>query len=194
MFGWGGKGGLVYQKAYIECFTSPSNLRKLMDICNTKPSVKYYAVDHRGNTYTNRRVSHSSHSISSSFSSKLSSDSLAGDGVTAVTWGVFPSREIVQPTVFDPKTYLVWKEEAFALWLSLWANLYEEESASSRLIQEIHNTYFLVAIIENDYIHGNIWHVFDEILDELSTESHIPTPTHAADIVVPPPVPTKTTV
>jgi len=30
-----------------------------------------------------------------------------------VTWGVFPDKEILQPTIFDPDTFLVWKAEAF---------------------------------------------------------------------------------
>lgn len=27
----------------------------------------------------------------------------------AVTWGIFPGREIVQPTVVDPVSFLYWK-------------------------------------------------------------------------------------
>jgi hypothetical protein len=49
-------------------------------------------------------------------------------GVAAVTWGVFPNREILQPTIFDTYTYSVWAQEAFHLWLSMWAPLYDEES------------------------------------------------------------------
>jgi methylenetetrahydrofolate reductase (NADPH) len=29
-FGWGGPGGVVYQKAYVECFVSPANLKVCM--------------------------------------------------------------------------------------------------------------------------------------------------------------------
>jgi hypothetical protein len=28
VFGWGGPGGRVYQKAYVECFCSPQNLKR----------------------------------------------------------------------------------------------------------------------------------------------------------------------
>ena len=38
----------------------------------------------------------------------------------ALTWGVFPGREIVQPTIADYKTFLIWKDEAFALWIEKW--------------------------------------------------------------------------
>lgn len=43
---------------------------------------------------------------------------LRGGHVNALTWGVFPGREIVQPTVVDPASFRTWKEEAFELWLS----------------------------------------------------------------------------
>ena len=29
--------------------------------------------------------------------------------VNAVTWGVFPGKEVVQPTVVDPQSFSVWK-------------------------------------------------------------------------------------
>ena len=31
------------------------------------------------------------------------------DSVNAVTWGVFPAKEVVQPTVVDPQSFTVWK-------------------------------------------------------------------------------------
>jgi methylenetetrahydrofolate reductase (NADPH) len=73
-------------------------------------------------------------------------------GITALTWGVFPNREILQPTIFDPSTFLVWAEEAFSLWTSMWQNLYEPESDCYELIENVRDTYFLVAIIDNDYM------------------------------------------
>jgi methylenetetrahydrofolate reductase (NADPH) len=86
--------------------------------------------------------------------------------VTAVTWGVFPNREILQPTVFDPVTFLVWAEEAFSLWTSMWLNLYDFESESHELIENIRDTYYLVAIIDNDYTGADgsqIWNAMSEL-------------------------------
>lgn len=34
IFGWGGPGGRVYQKAYIECFCSPQNLKRCVFVLN----------------------------------------------------------------------------------------------------------------------------------------------------------------
>jgi len=43
---------------------------------------------------------------------------LTTECANAVTWGVFPGREILQPTVVDPISFRVWKDEAFRQWLS----------------------------------------------------------------------------
>jgi hypothetical protein len=64
-------------------------------------------------------------------------------------------REILQPTIFDPSVFLVWSEEAFSLWSTSWLNLYEMDTPSYELIEDIRDTYFLVAIIDNDYIAEN---------------------------------------
>jgi hypothetical protein len=64
-------------------------------------------------------------------------------------------RKILQPTIFDPSSFLVWAEEAFSLWSSMWLNLYDFDTESFELIEGIHDTYFLVAIIDNDYVSGN---------------------------------------
>lgn len=34
--------------------------------------------------------------------------------VNAVTWGVFPGKEVVQPTVVDPHSFSVWKVHCLA--------------------------------------------------------------------------------
>lgn len=33
----------------------------------------------------------------------------------AVTWGIFPGREIVQPTVVDPVSFMFWKVKEMEL-------------------------------------------------------------------------------
>jgi hypothetical protein len=54
--------------------------------------------------------------------------------------------------IFDPSAFLVWSEEAFSLWSGMWLNLYEMGTESYELIERIRDTYFLVAIIDNDYV------------------------------------------
>jgi len=82
-----------------------------------------------------------------------------------VTWGVWPGSEIKQPTVVDPNVFCnIWKDEAFGLWHSQWASLYPEGSESRKVVTNIADTYYLVTIIENNFISGNIFAIFDEIV------------------------------
>ncbi|KAL0366543.1 UNVERIFIED_CONTAM: Methylenetetrahydrofolate reductase 1 [Sesamum radiatum] len=46
--GWGGPGGYVYQKAYLEFFCSPEKLNALVDKCKIFPSLTYMAVNKEG--------------------------------------------------------------------------------------------------------------------------------------------------
>jgi hypothetical protein len=43
------------------------------------------------------------------------------------------------------------QDEAFELWLTQWATAYEEGSPARQVIQEIHDRYFLVNIVDNDF-------------------------------------------
>jgi methylenetetrahydrofolate reductase (NADPH) len=139
--GWGGPKGYVYQKAYLEFFTSPQNFEKFKTLISKYPSLDYQAVNAKGETEGN----------------------LAG--IAAVTWGVWPGSEIKQPTIVDPNVFCnIWKDEAFGLWLSQWASLYPEGTASRKLIENMANTYYLVTVIENNYINGNIFALFDEVI------------------------------
>ena len=132
VFGWGGKGGRVYQKAYVECFCSPESLGRLRAAAERDPHINYCAVNKDGEVL--------SHGVS---------------GVTALTWGAFPSREVQQPTIFDPQVFLVWAKEAFSLWTDTWASLYDDDSQSSELLYDIHDNYYLVAVVDNDFVHGS---------------------------------------
>lgn len=44
MFGWGGGGGRVYQKAYVEFFASEALLDGVLEACASRPWLNYYAV------------------------------------------------------------------------------------------------------------------------------------------------------
>jgi len=141
--GWGPKGGYVYQKAYIEFFISPENFKKLTDKLKTYPSLTYLAVNAKGDFLSNT----SGHA-------------------TAVTWGVFPAKEILQPTVVDPDSFVVWKDEAFGLWKSTWASIYQEGSDSRKLLENMIDSYYLVSMVDNNYIDGEIFAVFDDLIKE----------------------------
>jgi methylenetetrahydrofolate reductase (NADPH) len=131
--GWGGPGGFVYQKAYVEFFCSPEQLASLKSTLASYPSIKYSAVNSKGEY-----------------------ESSSSSATTAVTWGVFPDREVVQPTVVGKDAFMVWKDECFGLWKSQWQSVYEAGSASHGVIQQIHDSYYLVTVVDNDFVGGNI--------------------------------------
>ena len=82
----------MYQKAYVEFFTSPENFRALEPKLKAAPTIPYMAVTPKGDMICN----------------------VGPEDVNAVTWGVFPAKEIVQPTVVDPQSFAVWKVRAQA--------------------------------------------------------------------------------
>ena len=151
VFGWGEAGGRIYQKAYIEFFVSPRKVGKFMSTTeeNKKNTLTYHAIDIAGNSYTNCQTG----------------------AACAVTWGIFPGREAIQPTVVDPEAFAVWKDEAFSLWLSEWASLYNDESKSSELIHEIYKSYYLVNIVDNNFINGDIFEIFEQLIANDGGES-----------------------
>ncbi|CAI8055832.1 Methylenetetrahydrofolate reductase, partial [Geodia barretti] len=135
VIGWGEKGGFVYQKAYLEFFCSPSFMRALMTVLVDYPQVNYHIVNRQGTENMTNCDSYQP---------------------IAVTWGVFPGMEIIQPTVVDPVSFHIWKDEAFMLWGTHWASLYSPESTSHHIISHIQNTYYLVNLVDNDFVSGNV--------------------------------------
>lgn len=51
------------------------------------------------------------------------------------------------------------QDEAFQLWTEDWANLYEKGSRSYKIIEDIVDNWYLVSVVENDYVHGDLFKV-----------------------------------
>jgi methylenetetrahydrofolate reductase (NADPH) len=47
-----------------------------------------------------------------------------------------------------------------------WASIYADDSPSYNLLYDMHDNYFLVSIVDNDFIAGDIFTVFDKLLEE----------------------------
>ena len=122
--GWGPSNGYVYQKAYLEFFCPPDKLKELTRLFEGNKSVTYYAVNRDGLLFTNTE----------------------SDGPNAVTWGVFPGKEIIQPTIVETISFLAWKDEAFRLGCD-WASCYHVGATSRDLIMEVVNSYYLVNLV-----------------------------------------------
>lgn len=109
------------------------------------PLLTYYAINKRGDLRTN------THS----------------EGPNAVTWGVFPGKEIVQPTIVEAVSFMAWKarlfvllyfsstnnpfqDEAFELGMQ-WSKLYDLHSPSQTLIADVMESWTLVNVVHNDF-------------------------------------------
>jgi len=145
--GWGRPGGYIFQKAYLEFFTSEEIAMCLHEVLQDYPMVNYHIVNFSGEEdVTNANV----------YSSN------------AVTWGAFPGSEIIQPTVVDPIAFHFWKDEAFALWEHQWGRIYPEKSKEREIIHTIHDTYYLINLVDNDYVAGNkLFDILDIVLKKL---------------------------
>jgi len=131
--GWGPSGGFVYQKAYCEFFCKKDVLDKIVDGIGKNKYFSYMAVNKKGEKVGN----------------------VKDESVNAVTWGVFPGREVMQPTVVDVKSFLAWKDEAFALWEE-WSSIYAEGSDSRKLIEAIPESYYLVNVVDDNFVAGDL--------------------------------------
>merc|ERR1719428_526248 len=131
--GWGGAKGFVYQKAYLEFFCSKPLLEKIIEGIKGNQFASYMAVSKDGDVICNTQDCKTN----------------------AVTWGVFPGREVIQPTVVDERSFMAWKDEAFALW-DEWSSIYEDGSTSKHLIEGVAETYYLVNIVDNNFVSGDL--------------------------------------
>ena len=74
-------------QAYLEFFVVPELLAILLPQVERDPNMTYYVINKAGDLRTNT----------------------LSDGPNAVTWGVFPGKEIVQPTIVEAISFMAWK-------------------------------------------------------------------------------------
>ncbi|KAK2612714.1 methylenetetrahydrofolate reductase (NAD(P)H) met13 [Conoideocrella luteorostrata] len=126
--GWGPSNGYVYQKAYLELLVPASIFTEMVNRIDSKPTLTYYAVTKDGELKTNA----------------------PSDGPNAVTWGVFPGKEIVQPTIVESVSFLAWRDEAFRLGTD-WAHCFESNNPSRVLLDQVMNDWYLINVVNNDF-------------------------------------------
>ena len=129
--GWGPQGGFVYQKGYVEFFCSPETFKAFSQQMQQHATMSFMAARKSGDVV---------------------SDCAAR---TCVTWGAFPQREIAQPFVVCPVAFKAWRDEAFALWTSQWGQVVSD--AGKKQLAEICDSWYLVSVLENDYVSGDLF-------------------------------------
>lgn len=146
IFGWGPKNGFVFQKAFVELFLPSKDWKSLKEKLtneDNEDAVSWYAANAKGDY----------------FSSDADSVAINGEGgsTNAVTWGAFPGKEIITPTIIEEVSFRAWAEEAFGIWEE-WSRVYERGSESKKLIDDIGEDYWLVNIIHHEYVESEgLW-------------------------------------
>ncbi|KAG9255287.1 methylenetetrahydrofolate reductase-domain-containing protein [Emericellopsis atlantica] len=146
-FGWGPSNGFVFQKAFVEFFLSSADWQVLEGRLRAAlPEVCFYAANAKGDV------------VSSHPSSGASAEGVpTTDNTNAVTWGVFPGKEIVTPTIIEEVSFRAWSEEAFGIWAE-WAKVYGRGSASEKFLSSMRDDYWLVNVIHHEYVEGDaLW-------------------------------------
>jgi methylenetetrahydrofolate reductase (NADPH) len=179
--GWGGPGGLVYQKAYVEMFVSTRTLDALIAAMDSlgPTRLSYQAIDVRGACRHNLPSSDDLEGAAAA--PPTASEGAEGGGATrgqqtipacvsAVTWGVFPAKEIMQPTVVDSEAFVQWSAEAFELWRSQWAALYEPASKSRAVLGRVYSEWWLLNVVDHDFKAGDLFGVFAEVAEALGPD------------------------
>ncbi|CRG86855.1 methylenetetrahydrofolate reductase (NADPH) [Talaromyces islandicus] len=146
--GWGPRNGYVYQKAYLELFVPPYLVEELLARIEKNNDLTYYCVNKSGELRTR-----------------------TDEGPNAVTWGIFASKEIIQPTIVESVSFMAWKDEAYQLGDD-WAKCHPAESPSRKLIQQVMDEWYLVNIVNNDFHKTHdLFQLFDGlVIKDLDTE------------------------
>jgi len=140
-FGWGPQNGFVFQKSFVEFFL-PAGDWAVLAAKLARPEMRdricFYAANAAGD-------------FASSDASGGLDRGVKEASTNAVTWGVFPGKEIVTPTIIEEVSFRAWSEEAFGIWTE-WAAVYGKGSETEVLLNAIRADSWLVNIIHHDYV------------------------------------------
>lgn len=144
-FGFGPKDGYVYQKSFVELFVSQKDKDSIRTKIEQKGKglISFWAGDRKGNFESN----------------------IPETSIVSMTWGLFPGKEIAQPTIIDAESFKAWRDESFAIW-SEWELLFPKKSATRELMRGIGEERWLVTVIHHDYKKGEALWEFLLDLDE----------------------------
>ncbi|KAI0840265.1 MTHFR-domain-containing protein [Hypoxylon sp. FL0890] len=141
IFGWGPQQGFVFQKAFVEFFIPSAEWKVLyekLQSSEVQNTVCFYAANAAGDF------------VSSDLTGGLAGE-VKESSTNAVTWGVFPGKEIITPTIIEEVSFRAWSEEAFGIF-GEWAQVYGKGSGSEKLLEKAKADTWLVNIIHHDYV------------------------------------------
>ena len=165
VFGWGPKGGFVFQKAFVELFVPTKDwlevLRPKLISKEVEDEVSWYASpcpgtvgeDDKGFSTPDRDV------VDEPPDSQSFESSSPPTAVNSVTWGAFPGKEIVTPTIIEEISFRAWAEEAFAIWRE-WERCYAVGSETREFLSKERESVWLVNVIGHGYREpGRLWEI-----------------------------------
>jgi len=142
VFGWGPKNGFVFQKAFVELFIPSQDwkiLHEKLKSSGIRDDVSFYASNAAGDF------------DSSDNAIPIDSTEQIASSTNAVTWGAFPGKEIITPTIIEEVSFKAWSEEAFGIWQE-WGRVYSPKSQSRELIDKMVKDRWLVNVIHHAYV------------------------------------------
>ena len=154
VFGWGPDGGFVFQKAFVEFWIPAKDWTDVL-----RPHLRKPEITSQVSWYASRNPQHDT--AESRRGAAVNGVAARGkiepgDGgfesssemqeVNSVTWGSFPGKEIVTPTIIEEISFRAWAEEAFGIWRE-WAMCYAAGSESRELIMRCAEEMCLVNVI-----------------------------------------------
>ncbi|KAI0810496.1 methylenetetrahydrofolate reductase 2 [Xylaria sp. FL0064] len=153
-FGWGPRHGFVFQKAFVEFFIPTAawnTLREKLASPEISATTTYYAANAAGDFVSSDFSGGSSAPGNTETTGTNNGYSVGESSTNAVTWGVFPGKEILTPTIIEEVSFRAWAEEAFGIF-SEWAQVYGKGYESEKLLEAARADSWLVNIIHHDYM------------------------------------------
>ena len=119
--GWGPAAGYVFQKGFVEFFCEESDVAVIEEKIKNKGNgwVHYFAGNFKVCSFILILRLLSFRMIILSDQGDCRSN-VSEDGRNAVTWGVFPGQEVVQTTIIERESFLLWKVSLVLRYTRTW--------------------------------------------------------------------------
>ena len=170
-FGWGPKGGFVFQKAFVEFWISEKDwhntLKPHLEKSDIKDEVSWYASPCPLDSPSAKSLPNKSSEPNSNGEREgkegredaknqttpytpLFESSNSSSEVNSVTWGSFPGKEIITPTIIEEISFRAWADEAFGIWKE-WEACYPVGSETREVLRNCREEMWLVNVISHSY-------------------------------------------
>jgi methylenetetrahydrofolate reductase (NADPH) len=134
--------GYIYQKEYLEFFCSRDKLLSILKCINKMNQKKRYIY------------------CATNVSNKIITNARKCD--VTISWSVLNEHNILKINTISYDKFLKWKDNSYKI-LRDWMELYDIKSTSYEVLNNMHENYYLVYIIDNDYVRA--WLNSESIID-----------------------------